>query len=40
MNQGFLFNIHRVTVNAYSIKVYVIQSKNRIMINVGVSAKK
>ena len=39
IKQDFWVNMIHVSVNAYWMKVYAIQSKNEIMINVGVSVK-
>ena len=37
MNHNIYLNMNRVSINADLMKVLVIQSKNRIIINVGVS---
>ena len=39
MKQDLQFNMIRESVNADLMKVYVIQSKNGIVMNVGVSVK-
>ena len=39
MKQDSQFSMNRVSVNVDWMKVYVTQSKNRIMMNVGVSVK-
>ena len=40
MKQDFWFSLSRVRVNMVSLKVYAIQSKNGIMMNIGVNVKK
>ena len=39
MKQDFQFQMNRVSVNVASLKVYVIQSNNEIMMDVGESVR-
>ena len=39
MQEDFLFNMNDLSVNVGWLKVYVIQSKNRVVGNIGVNVK-